>query len=118
MMWQRTALTPSDVDVAQLYDGFSFICLDWLEQLGFCPVGEGGRYIEDGSAIALDGELPLNTGGGHLSAGRTHGFGLLQEACTQLWGEGGKRQVAGDPEVAVVSAGGGPLAGCMLLTAS
>ncbi len=116
MMWDRTELKPADVDVAELYDGFSFICLDWLEQLGFCPVGEGGCYIEDGSRIALDGELPLNTNGGHLSAGRTHGFGLLHEACVQLWGKGGERQVANGPEVAAVAAGGGPLAGCMLLT--
>jgi len=118
MMWQRTDLKPADVDVAELYDGFSFICLDWLEQLGFCPVGEGGRFIEGGERIALDGELPLNTNGGHLSAGRTHGFGLLHEACVQLWGEGGARQVGGDPEVAAVAAGGGPLGGCMLLTSS
>jgi acetyl-CoA acetyltransferase len=115
MMWQRTDLRPADVDVAELYDGFSFICLDWIEQLGFCPVGEGGRFIEGGQRIALNGELPLNTNGGHLSAGRTHGFGLLHEACTQLWGEGDKRQVANDPQIAAVSAGGGPLAGCMLL---
>ena len=115
MMWRRTELKPSDVDVAQLYDGFSFIALDWLEQLGFCPVGEGGRFIEGGQRIALDGELPINTGGGHLSAGRTHGFGLLLEACVQLWGDGGARQVDGNPKLAVATAGGGPLAGCLLL---
>lgn len=116
MLWERTELTPKDVDMAQLYDGFSFIALDWLEQMGFCPVGEGGRFIEGGHRIALDGEIPLNTGGGHLSAGRTHGFGLLYEACSQLWGAAGQRQLPDKPEVAAVSAGGGTLAGCMLLT--
>lgn len=115
-LWSRTDLTPADVDVAELYDGFSFITLCWLEALGFCAKGEGGAFIEGGARIARDGELPLNTHGGQLSAGRLHGYGFLHEACVQLWGEGGARQVAGDPEVAVAGAGGGPLGGCLLLT--
>jgi acetyl-CoA acetyltransferase len=116
MLWERTELRPADVDVAELYDGFSFITLAWLEGLGFCGKGEGGPFIEGGARIALDGELPLNTAGGQLSAGRLHGYGFLHEACVQLWGEGGARQVPGDPQVAVAAAGGGPLAGCLLLT--
>ncbi len=116
MLWERTDLTPADVDVAQLYDGFSFIALTWLESLGFCGKGEGGPFIEGGKRIALDGEIPLNTNGGQLSGGRLHGYGFLHEACLQLWGEGGARQVPSGPEVAVAAAGGGPLAGCLLLT--
>ena len=116
MLWERTDLRPSDVDVAELYDGFSFITLAWLEALGFCAKGEGGAWLEGGQRIALDGELPLNTNGGQLSGGRLHGYGFLHEACLQLWGEGGARQVPGDPQVAVAAAGGGPLAGCLLLT--
>ncbi len=116
MLWSRTDLRPGDVDVAELYDGFSFITLSWLEALGFCPKGESGRFIEGGQRIALDGELPLNTQGGQLSAGRLHGYGYLHEACVQLWGEGGDRQVPGSPEVAVAAARGGTLAGCLLLT--
>ncbi|MFP6850431.1 MAG: thiolase family protein [Pseudomonas sp.] len=115
-LWQRTDLRPQDVDVANLYDGFSILTLVWLEALGFCGRGEAGAFVEGGQRIGLEGELPLNTGGGQLSAGRLHGFGLLIESCQQLWGEGGDRQVAGDPEVAVTAAGGGPLAGCVLLT--
>jgi len=115
MMWQRSDLAPADVQVAELYDGFSFIALAWLEALGFCPRGQGGAFIDGGQRIALDGELPLNTGGGQLSGGRLHGYGLLHEACTQLWGRGEDRQVAGNPAVAVAAAGGGPLAGCLLL---
>jgi acetyl-CoA acetyltransferase len=118
MMWSRTSLTPADVDVAELYDGFSFLALAWLEALGFCKPGEGGPFIEDGRRIALDGPLPLNTGGGQLSAGRLHGFGLLHEACIQLRGLGGAHQVSRGPELAVVSAGGGPYAACLLLSAS
>jgi acetyl-CoA acetyltransferase len=84
--------------------------------LNFCGIGEAGSFLEDGRRIALDGELPLNTSGGQLSAGRLHGFGLLHEACVQLRGEGGARQVQGSPEVAAVANGGGPIAGTMLVT--
>jgi len=83
--------------------------------LGFCLVGEGGPFIEGGARIARDGELPLNTHGGQLSAGRLHGYGFLHEACVQLWEEGGDRQVANHPRVAVAAAGGGNTCGCMLL---
>ena len=119
-LWTRTDLTPADVDVAELYDGFSFIALCWLEALGFCGKGEGGPFIEGGERIARDGLIPLNTQGGQLSAGRLHGYGFLHEACAQLWGIAGERQVVRpggrQPEVAVAAAGGGPLAGCLLLT--
>ncbi|MFZ6003403.1 MAG: thiolase family protein [Actinomycetota bacterium] len=115
-LWTRTDLKPADVDVAELYDGFSFLTMTWLEALGFCGKGESGPYIEGGSRIALDGELPLNTHGGQLSAGRLHGFGFIHEACLQLRGEGGDRQVTGSVEVAAVANGGGPIAGAMLLT--
>ncbi len=115
-MWQRTDLRPEDVDTAQLYDGFSILTLVWLEALGFCGRGESGAFVEGGKAIGRDGLLPLNTAGGQLSGGRLHGFGLLHEACLQLRGEAGERQIGGDPEVAAVANGGGPLAGSMLLT--
>ena len=116
-LWTRTDLTPADVDVAQLYDGFSFLTMTWLEALGFCGKGESGPFVEGGKRIALDGELPLNTHGGQLSAGRLHGFGFIHEACLQLRGEAGDRQVPGKTvEVAAVANGGGPIAGTMLLT--
>jgi acetyl-CoA acetyltransferase len=115
-LWTRTDLTPADVDVAELYDGFSFLSLVWLEALGFCGKGESGAFVEGGQRIARDGELPLNTHGGQLSAGRLHGFGHIHEACLQLRGEAGEHQVPGkQPEVAAVANGGGPIAGAMLL---
>ena len=119
-MWERTDLTPADVDIAQLYDGFSILAMVWLEALGFCGRGESGPFVADGTAIARDGRLPLNTAGGQLSGGRLHGFGLIHEACVQLRGEGGERQVIRPggrlPEVAAVANGGGPIAGSLLLT--
>jgi acetyl-CoA acetyltransferase len=114
-LWSRTDLKPTDVDIAELYDGFSFLAMVWLEALGFCGRGESGAFVEGGSRIALDGELPLNTHGGQLSAGRLHGFGFLHEACLQLRGGADRRQVTG-AEVAAVGNGGGPIAGAMLLT--
>ncbi len=114
-LWQRTDYTPADVDTVQLYDGFSFLALTWLEALGFCEVGEGGRFIEGGSRIALDGELPLNTFGGQIGAGRLHGFGFAHESVVQLRGKGGERQIPGDPKVAIATSGGGPLATALLL---
>ncbi len=114
MMWARTDLTPADVGAAQLYDGFSILTLIWLEALGLCPRGEGGRFIEGGQRIARQGQMPINTNGGQLSGGRTHGLGYVHEACSQLWGRAGARQIA-PHQVAVVASGGGPLAGSLLL---
>jgi acetyl-CoA acetyltransferase len=114
-LWKRTDYKPADVDTAQLYDGFSFQAVAWLESLGFCGLGEGGQFIEGGRRIALDGELPLNTFGGQIGAGRLHGFGFAHEAVVQLRGKGGARQIPGDPKVAVCASGGGPLATALLL---
>ena len=116
MLWSRTDLRPADVQVAELYDGFSFFTLAWIEALGFCGPGEGGPFIAGGHRIGRDGELPINTDGGQLSAGRLHGFGLLYEACRQLRGEAGEGQRSPRPEVAVAAAGGHYMAGCLLLT--
>lgn len=114
-LWNLTDYRPDDVDTVQFYDGFSFFPITWLEGLGFCEVGEGGRFLEGGTRIARDGELPLNTGGGQLGWGRLHGFGFAYEAVVQLRGEGGPRQIPGDPKVAVATSGGGPLAAALLL---
>ncbi|HVW42851.1 MAG TPA: OB-fold domain-containing protein [Amycolatopsis sp.] len=115
-LWTRTDLTPSDVDVALLYDGFSFNALSWLEGLGFCGAGEATDFIQGGKTIALGGELPLNPHGGQLSAGRLHGYGFVREAMLQLRGEATGRQVT-DARVAAVTAGGGVPSGAMLLRA-
>jgi len=90
--------------------------MTWLEALGFCKVGEAGQFIEGGKRIAREGELPLNTFGGQIGAGRLHGFGFAHEAAVQLRGKGGARQIPGDPKVAVATSGGGPLATALLLT--
>ncbi|HEX7852464.1 MAG TPA: thiolase family protein [Sphingobium sp.] len=114
-LWKRTDYRRKDVDTVQFYDGFSFLALSWFEALGFCKPGEGGEFIEGGSRIALDGELPLNTFGGQIGAGRLHGFGFAHEAVVQLRQQGGARQIPGDPKVAIATSGGGPMATALLL---
>jgi len=114
MMWSRTDLKPKDVGTAQLYDGFSILTMLWLEGLGLCPRGESGAFVEGGERISRHGQIPLNTNGGQLSGGRTHGLGYVHEACTQLWGRAGERQVA-PHDVALAAAGGGPLGASLLL---
>jgi acetyl-CoA acetyltransferase/uncharacterized OB-fold protein len=116
-LWSRTTLRPDDVDVALLYDGFTFNCLSWLEALGFCGIGEAKDFLAGGKNIARDGVVAVNPHGGQLSAGRTHGMGLFHEAVVQLRGDAGERQVR-DAKVAVVSSGGLTPAGAMLLRES
>jgi Acetyl-CoA acetyltransferase len=112
-MWSRTDFKPSDVDVLGLYDGFSIFVPLWLEAMGFCGHGEAKDFIAEGN-IGPGGRFPVNTGGGQLSGGRLHGFGLLHEVCTQLWGDAGARQIEG-ARVGACGMGGGFIAGSMLL---
>jgi acetyl-CoA acetyltransferase/uncharacterized OB-fold protein len=113
-LWTRASLTQSDVDLALLYDGFTFNAISWLEALGFCGFGEAQDWLDGGRRIALDGELPVNPHGGQLSEGRTHGYGFIYEAMQQLRHEAGERQVA-DARTAVVTSGGGTPSGVLLL---
>lgn len=113
-LWRRASVTTKDVDVACLYDGFTHIAISWIEALGFCGIGEAGDFLDGGRRIAPGGELPLNTHGGQLAAGRLHGLAHLVEAVQQLRGECGARQVP-DARVAVVTNGQGPQCGALVL---
>ena len=113
-LWTRTDMRPADVDLALVYDGFTFNAISWLEGLGFCGIGEAKDWLDGGRRIALDGELPVNPHGGQLSEGRTHGFGFIYEAMAQLRHEAGERQVPG-ARTAVVTSGGGTPSGVLLL---
>jgi acetyl-CoA acetyltransferase len=102
--YAEAGIGPADVDVAQLYDNFTISTILWLEHAGFCGVGEGGPFVE-GGRISLTGDLPVNTHGGHLSAGHPQGWWTIAEGVQQIRGEAGERQVAG-AEVCLVAGRG------------
>ena len=106
---------PADIDVAELYDCYTFTVLVTLEDYGFCPKGEAGRFVESG-ATGRGGSVPVNTGGGQLSSFYMWGMTPVVEAVIQLRGDGGARQVDG-ADVALVSGNGGILAthSCLIL---
>src|SRR5262249_51488230 len=99
-LWSRTDLKPADVDTAQLYDGFSFLTLAWIEALGFCGRGESGAFVEAGR-LELGGALPTNTWGGQLSGRRLHGHRFRARALPRPAGRGGPRRGPGAPRAGV-----------------
>ncbi|WP_345249190.1 acetyl-CoA acetyltransferase [Pigmentiphaga soli] len=107
--YEMAGVSARDVDVAQLYDAFTITPILFLEDLGFCPKGEGARFV-GGGRIAPGGELPLNTNGGGLSYCHPGMYGLLAliEAVRQVQGVAGKRQVA-KCDVALAHGNGGVL---------
>jgi len=115
-LWSRSSVEPSDIDVAQIYDGFTTVTMSWLEGLGFCGMGEFGDWVDGGKRIGPGGDFPLNTAGGQLAEGRLHGVGFLNEATLQVRGQAGDRQVA-DAQVALVASGLYPQCGAMVLLA-
>ena len=114
-VWRRSSVTVADVDVAQVYDGFTPVTVAWLEALGVCGRGEFGDWVGDGSRLGPGGDFPLNTAGGQLAEGRLHGISFLNEAVLQLRGQCADRQVP-DAQVAVVTSGVYPQCGAMVLT--
>jgi acetyl-CoA acetyltransferase len=101
-------LQPEDIDVAELYDCFTPVVIIELEDLGFCPKGEGGRFVE-GGRIELGGELPVNTHGGllsHCHPGHPGSMFSITEAVRQLRGDCGERQV-NNAKIALVHGQGG-----------
>jgi acetyl-CoA acetyltransferase len=96
-----------DVDVAQLYDCYTYTVLVTLEDYGFCAKGEGGQFVSDGR-LAPGGKLACNTGGGQLSSYYMWGMTPLSEAIIQARGDGGARQAPRN-DVVLVSGNGGIL---------
>lgn len=99
---------PDDIDVAEVHDATSFCEIYQAEMLRFCPVGEGGKFVESGSTM-LDGTIPINTSGGLVSKGHpigATGLSMIYEIANQLRGEAGTRQVR-NAAIGLIQNGGG-----------
>jgi acetyl-CoA acetyltransferase len=105
----QAKVKPADIDVVELYDAFTINTIMFLEDLGFCPKGEGGRFVQ-GGRIAPGGDLPVNTNGGGLSCVHPGMYGLfaIVEAATQIMGTAGDRQIP-DTKLALAHGNGGTL---------
>src|SRR5213596_424316 len=104
---RMAGLTLRDVDVVELYDCYTFTVIVTLEDYGFCPKGEGGRFVAE-RVTGPGGRLAVNTGGGQLASFYMWGMTPVSEAVIQLRGDGGTRQVPRH-DVALVSGNGGVL---------
>ena len=102
---EMAGITPKDVDVVELYDDFTMMPMIMMEDLGFCPKGQCGPFVEN-TDLGITGDLPTNTFGGMLSHGNTVGFGHLVEGARQVMGQAGPTQVP-DADVALVAGLGG-----------
>ena len=112
-LWRTAGVGPGDVDCAQLYDHYSGMVLLQLEDLGFCPRGEGGPFAASGALAWPDGALPTNTAGGSLSEAYIHGLNHVVEGVKQLRGSA-VNQVR-DAELCVVASGSGIPTSALLL---
>jgi acetyl-CoA acetyltransferase len=100
---KMAGITRGDLDFAEIYDAFTMMLVRFFEDLGFCQIGEGGAFAESG-IISLEGALPVNTHGGHLSHSYLNGATHLVEAVRQLRGEAGACQVR-DAKIGLVHGG-------------
>ena len=112
-LFARAGITPDDVDVAEIYDAFTFTVLCQIEDFGFCKKGEGGPFIAEGN-IAPGGKIPVGTHGGLLSEGYIHGFNNVAEAVSQIRGSAGVRQLP-KVEIALASGFGANMGSALLL---
>jgi acetyl-CoA acetyltransferase len=102
-LWDMAGMTAADVDVALIYDHFSPMVIMQLEDYGFCPIGEGGRFVADGNIRYGTGSIPVNTHGGNLSEAYIIGMTHVKEAVEQMRGTA-VNQVE-DASVALVTGG-------------
>lgn len=120
-LWDQTGYTVADMDLVNIYDGFSSLALDWIEA-AFCGRGAGPGFLEDSwdpklNTLNFLGRIPMSTHGGNLGEGRVQGFGHVIEAVHQLRGTAGQRQLD-NPKLALVTNGNNPVNAGMILRAA
>lgn len=111
-LYDAAGMSPTDIDVAQLYDAYSHLVLAQLEDFGLCAPGESGAFVRDGQTSS-NGRVPVNLNGGLLSEGYVHGLNNVLEAVRQLRGDG-STQVA-EPQVALCTGFGGSFGSAAVL---
>ncbi len=119
-LWKKSGLTIDDMDLVNIYDGFSSLALEWIEA-AFDVRGEAGGFLEDAwdaeaGKLLFNGRIPMSTHGGNLGEGRVQGFGHVLEAVRQLRGTAGARQLQA-PQLALVTNGNNPVNAGMILRA-
>jgi acetyl-CoA acetyltransferase len=114
-LWRSAGMTPADVDLAQLYDAYTWVVLRQLEDFGFCPPGQAGAFVRDGG-LRLDGATPTNTNGGLLSEAYVHGLNNVAEAVVQLRHQAGPERQVPDAAVALCTGFGGSFGTAAVLT--
>lgn len=119
-LWKKSGLTIDDMDLVNIYDGFSSLALEWIEA-AFDVRGEVGGFLEDAwdaeaGKLLFNGKIPMSTHGGNLGEGRVQGFGHVLEAVRQLRGTAGARQLQA-PQLALVTNGNNPVNAGMILRA-
>ena len=114
-VYEMAGIGPQDVKVMQLHDAFSPAEIFTIEELGLCPVGEGGPFVWEGNT-EISGRLPINTDGGLVSCGHpigATGGRMIAELVWQMRGTAGQRQVPGNPSVALLHNQG--IGGCNVM---
>ena len=119
-LWSRSGLSINDMDVVNIYDGFSSLALEWIEA-AFDVRGEAGGFLEDSwdaeaNKLSFFGRIPMSTHGGNLGEGRVQGLGHVLEAVRQLRGTADSRQID-DAKLALVVNGNNPVNAGMILRA-
>jgi acetyl-CoA C-acetyltransferase len=112
LAFEEAGVTPADIDYASIYDSFTITVLETIEDLGFCPVGEGGKFVSDGNLISGEGKLPFNTDGGGLCNNHPINRGGLTkvlEAVRQLRDEAHPKVQVKDCQVALAHGTGGSI---------
>lgn len=115
-LWESSGLDLADIDLPQLYDGFSPFIYLWLEALGYCPIGEAHNFVQ-GGAISTGTGLPIASGGGALGNGRLHGIPQMLECYLQLSRRARDRQLA-DIEVGLACHSSPHFGGAVIYTSS